>query len=489
MVSPRRFVRLLTERLPGGVAGATALAPQPTCPGATAGLTKPCPLPLRLTAISKHGLCAAAWTIHKAFQSEVSFLSDVNADSWVSSGHRPMGFPEFVIVIASIMALNPLAMDMMLPALLNIGTAFKIPVANHLQLVLSTFLIGFGVGQFVMGPLSDRFGRRPVLLGGMAVYAVASVLAVAAPSFETLLLARALQGLGTSATRVIATSIVRDCYVGRRMASVMSLAMMVFIAVPVIAPSFGQAVLLVTQWRGIFVVLMLYGLLALAWSVLRLPETLPQSERRSLAPADVLSAFRQTLTNRQTIGYATAAGSVIGALFAYVFSAQQVFTDVYHLGHYFPLAFAAIAAGTAIAGFLNARLVGRLGMRVISHGALTLYAVVASVMLVTEILNVLPLALFMALSALMMFSFGMMVANFTALAMEPQGHIAGTASSLYGSITTLIGIVVGMAIGQSFDGTLLPFSVGFFLSTLAALAIVLVVEKGRLFKPHHRPTA
>lgn len=371
-------------------------------------------------------------------------MSDVNADSWVSSGHRPMGFPEFVIVIASIMALNPLAMDMMLPALPNIGTAFKIPVANHLQLVLSTFLIGFGVGQFVMGPLSDRFGRRPVLLGGMAVYAVASVLAVA---------------------------------------------MMVFIAVPVIAPSFGQAVLLVTQWRGIFVVLMLYGLLALAWSVLRLPETLPQSERRSLAPADVLSAFRQTLTNRQTIGYATAAGSVIGALFAYMFSAQQVFTGVYHLGHYFPLAFAAIAAGTAIAGFLNARLVGRLGMRVISHGALTLYAVVASVMLVTEILNMLPLALFMALSALMMFSFGMMVANFTALAMEPQGHIAGTASSLYGSITTLIGIAVGMAIGQSFDGTLLPFSVGFFLSTLAALAIVLVVEKGRLFKPHHRPTA
>ncbi|MDA9415951.1 major facilitator transporter [Bradyrhizobium sp. CCBAU 25360] len=416
-------------------------------------------------------------------------MSDVNADDWVSAGHRPMGFPEFVIVIASIMALNPLAMDMMLPALPNIGAAFNIPVANHLQLVLSTFLIGFGAGQFVMGPLSDRFGRRPVLLGGMAVYAVASVLAVAAPSFETLLLARALQGLGTSATRVIATSIVRDCYVGRRMASVMSLAMMVFIAVPVIAPSFGQAVLLVTAWRGIFVVLMLYGLLALAWCVLRLPETLPESGRRSLAPADVLSAFRQTLTNRQTIGYATAAGSVIGALFAFVFCAQQVFTGIYHLGHYFPLAFAAIAAGTAVAGFLNARLVERLGMRVISHGALTLYTIVAAVMLLTEMLGILPLALFMVLSALMMFSFGMMVANFTALAMEPQGHIAGTASSLYGSITTLIGIVVGMAIGQSFDGTLLPFSIGFFLSTLAALAIVLVVEKGRLFKPHHRPVA
>jgi DHA1 family bicyclomycin/chloramphenicol resistance-like MFS transporter len=397
-----------------------------------------------------------------------------------------MGFPEFVIVIAAIMALNPLAMDMMLPALPDIGASFRIPVANHLQLVLSTFLIGFGAGQFVMGPLSDRFGRRPVLLGGMGVYAVASVLALAAPSFETLLLARALQGLGTSATRVIATSIVRDCYVGRRMASVMSLAMMVFIAVPVIAPSFGQAVMMLTQWRGIFIVLMAYGLLALAWCVLRLPETLPETERRSLRLPDVLGAFRQTVTTRQTIGYALAAGCVQGVLFAFVFSSQQVFTGIYRLGPWFPIAFASIAIGVAIAGFLNSRLVGRLGMRVISHGALMLYVAVAGTMLLAESLHALPLPLFMALSALMTFSFGMMFANFTALAMEPQGAIAGTASSLYGSITTLFGIAVGAAIGQSYDGTLVPFATGFFLCTLTALAVVLVVEKGRLFRPHRR---
>jgi len=231
-------------------------------------------------------------------------VTDMNGAAWISSTHRPMGFPEFVIVIASIMALNPLAMDMMLPALPNIGSAFHIVLANRPQEILSTFLIGFGVGQFVMGPMSDRFGRRPVLLGGMTVYFVASVLAISAPSFETLLLARALQGLGTSATRVIATSIVRDCYAGRRMASVMSLAMMVFIAVPVVAPSFGQAVMLLTQWRGIFIVLMLYGVLTLIWSALRMPETLPMSERKSLAVRDVLGAFRQTVTNRQTIGYA-----------------------------------------------------------------------------------------------------------------------------------------------------------------------------------------
>jgi MFS transporter, DHA1 family, multidrug resistance protein len=420
-------------------------------------------------------------------------LADINADAPLgapdaASKHLPMGFSEFVVMIAAIMALNPFAMDMMLPALPNIGASFHIDVANRLQMVLSAFLVGFGAGQFIIGPLSDSFGRRPVLLGGMVLYAIASVLAVAAPSFEALLLARALEGLGTSATRVIATSIVRDCYAGRRMASVVSLAMMVFIAVPVIAPSFGQAVMAVTNWRGIFVLLMIYGIVALVWTWVRLPETLPAPERKEFSIGEVLDAFRQTLTNRQTLGYALAAGGIQGVLFAYVFSAQQIFTGLYRLGQHFPIAFAAIAIGTAIAGFLNARLVGRLGMRVMSHSALVGFLAVSAVMFATAKLELLSLPLFIALSALMMFSFGLMTANFTALAMEPQGHIAGTASSLYGSITTLLGIGIGAAIGQDYNGTLVPFATGFLLCTLASLAVVTFTEKGRLFTPHHRPT-
>jgi DHA1 family bicyclomycin/chloramphenicol resistance-like MFS transporter len=283
---------------------------------------------------------------------------------------------------------------------------------------------------------------------------------------------------------VIATSIVRDCYAGRRMASVISLAMMIFIAVPIVAPAFGQAVLLLAQWRGIFVVLMLYGVVTLIWSALRMPETLAPANRRSLAAGQVLDAFRQTVTNRQTLGYALVAGGVLGSLFAYIFIAQQVFTDIYQLGHYFPLAFAGVAVGTAIAGFVNSRLVGRLGMRVISHAALIGYVVIAAIMLAAAKLQMVPLPLFMVLSVMLMFAFGLMISNFTALAMEPQGHIAGTAASLYGSITTLLGISVGATIGQDFDGTLVPFATGFLLCTLAALAVVLVVEKGRLFQPH-----
>ena len=169
--------------------------------------------------------------------------------------------------------------------------------------------------------------------------------------------------------------------------------------------------------------------------------------------------------------------------------AQQIFTGVYGLGHYFPLAFAAAATGVAVAGFLNARLVGRIGMRVMSHGALLGYLAVAAIMFVTARSQSLPLPLFMALSTLMMFSFGLMIANFTALAMEPHGHIAGTASSLYGSITTLLGIAIGTVIGQAYDGTLTPFATGFLICTLATLAVVTLTEKGRLFRPHHKAIA
>jgi len=415
-------------------------------------------------------------------------LTDTRAERWASPIHRPMSFPEFVVSVAAIMALNPLAMDMMLPALPQIGTAFGIDNANHLQWVLSTFLLGFGIGQIVIGPLSDRYGRRPVLIGGMVVYAIASALAIAAPSFETLLLARVLQGLSTSATRVIATSVVRDCYVGRRMASVMSLAQMVFISVPVLAPSFGQLVLLASrQWHSVFVVLLLYGVIALLWTALRLPETLADDKRTSIRISDVLGYYKQTVTNRQTIGYALACGAINATMFGYVFSAQQIFTEVYHLGPYFPLAFAAIAIGVAVAGFVNSRIVGKLGMRVISHSALSGFAVASLIMAIAARADMLPLPVYMALATCTMFGFGLTFANFTALAMEPQGHIAGTASSLFGSLTVFIGIVIGYLIGQAFDGTMVPLATGFFLCAVGALAIVYVTERGKMFQPHNQP--
>ncbi len=413
-------------------------------------------------------------------------MTDTSAAGWVSRTHRPMGFPEFVLMVAIIMALNPLAMDVALPALPDIAHTYGITDINKVQSVLSVFLFGFGFGQLFTGPLSDRFGRRPVLMAGIILYSAAGVLALLAPSLDMLLLARLLQGLGTSATRVIATSIVRDCYSGRRMASVVSLAMMIFMAVPILAPSFGQLILLATEWHGLFVALLVYGVLLLLWTQWRLPETLPPEGRKSLAPRELFAAFRKVVTTPQTIGYALAAGGVQGVLFAYVFCSQQIFDQIYHLGRLYPLAFSAVAFGIALAGFINMRLVVRLGMRVISHGALLALLVVSGVLLLMTSFWQVPLWLFMLLSCATTLAFGLMMANFTALAMEPQGDIAGTASSFYGFVTTLLAVGIGYVIGQDFDGTLRPFAYGAFFCTLATLAVVLVIERGRLFVPHNR---
>ena len=234
-----------------------------------------------------------------------------DAADYVSPRHQPMRFAEFVIVIASLMALTALATSMMLAVLAEIGKTFGVDVTKT-QSVLTAFFVGFSVGQFVVGPVSDRFGRRAVLLGGVTLYLVATVLCVLAQSFETLLVARCLQGLGVAAPRVITISVVRDCYSGRRMASVMSLAMTALMVIPVVAPAFGQVVVLALPWRWIFVFLGLYGLLVMAWMYLRLPETLAPENKRSLQPLSILGAVWQALTTRRTLGYMLATGVTQG---------------------------------------------------------------------------------------------------------------------------------------------------------------------------------
>jgi DHA1 family bicyclomycin/chloramphenicol resistance-like MFS transporter len=401
-----------------------------------------------------------------------------------------MGFPEFVLVIASIMGLNPMALDIMLPALPEMAKTFGVAGLNHMQMVLSLYLLGFGIGQFLVGPLSDRYGRRLIVLTGLGIYCLASALSLVAPTFEAMVLLRLLQGFGTSATRVIATSMVRDCYTGRRMASVMSLAQMVFITVPIIAPSLGQVMLVAMhQWQALFVTLFLYGLVVLTWCGLRLPETLPPEQRKSIELRKVLGYYARAITTRQTIGYALAAGSIQGGMFSFIFSAQQLLGEYYQLGRYFTLVFAFVAFGFMSGGYANSRLVGRYGMRVISHTATVFFCAVSFGLLLLAVFGTVPLWLFMVVAICTTFSFGTSFANFTALAMEPQGEIAGTAASLFGSVTILMGALGGTIVGQAYDGTVRPMAIGYFCAGLGALLLILITERGRLFQPHNRPTS
>jgi DHA1 family bicyclomycin/chloramphenicol resistance-like MFS transporter len=391
-------------------------------------------------------------------------------------------FPEFVAMIAALMALAAMSIDIMLPALPNIVAAFAVADPNAAQLVVTWYLVGFAAGQLVFGPLADRFGRRAVLFTGLGLYALGAGACLVAGSFSVLLAARFAQGLACAAPRVIAVAVVRDVYAGRRMAQVMSFVMMVFLVVPVIAPSIGGAILLAAPWQAIFGFLFALAAALIAWTGLRLPETQHPEYRVALKPRHVTDAFLAVLRSRPTLGYTLAMGTTLGALMGYIASAEQIYVGIYGLGVWFPAVFGAIALAQAAASFTNSRLVIRLGMRRLSHTALTGFTVVSAVHLALVLtLGTLPLPVFAGLLGATFFCFGFVMPNFNALAMEPMGRIAGTASSFVGAATTGLSALLGWAVGQHFAGTAVPLLTCFALFGGCALALVAVTERGRLY--------
>jgi drug resistance transporter, Bcr/CflA subfamily len=394
---------------------------------------------------------------------------------------RVLSRPEFIALVAALMALNALAIDVMLPALPYMGEALGIANENERQFVVTAYMLGMGIAVLAFGPLTDRFGRRAPLLAGMGVYVVAAIVAAFAPNFTVLLALRFIQGMGAASVRVIAQAVVRDRYSGREMAEVMSLTFMVFMAIPIIAPGIGQILLLTGPWQAIFIFM---GLLALAfwfWSYLRLPETLPPERRRPLSLRAVLDGFRLVFTNRVAISYGLAGMFLFGALFGFITSAQQIYVDIYGLGVYFPVAFAAVAGLMAVSSFTNSRVVRRFGMRRLSHGAMLTFTIVSALWLAFALGGVLPLWLFFALFSTIMFSFGWAASNMNSLSMEPLGAVAGTAASVFGFIQTVGGALIGSAIGQFFDGTTVPAAIGYTCMGALALVCILIAENGRLF--------
>jgi len=400
--------------------------------------------------------------------------------STAEAGTPGPGFVEFVCLVAMMMALNSLAIDAMLPALPKIGEGLGVVSANARQWVITAYLLGFGVAQLVYGPISDRFGRKPVLLAGLGLYVLFGLLAALAPSFGMLILARTGQGVGAAATRVLGVSLIRDRYKGAAMARVMSLNFLVFLGVPILAPSLGQAILLVAPWRTIFGVLVVAGVAVLIWTLIRLPETLHPERRMALEVRRIALAFREACTHRVALGYSLAMTAIMGALFAFINSAQQIFFDTFKAPGFFSIAFALIAGGIAVASVLNARLVMRLGARAISHGAVIAFVLIAMLHAGVALAGRETLWSFVILQGLKMFCFGLIAGNFGALSMEFMGHIAGTAASAQGFFSTTIGALVGIAIGQLYNGGDVPLTVGAAVLGLLALAAVLFAEDGRM---------
>ena len=394
---------------------------------------------------------------------------------------------EFVAFIAAVMAVNALGVDLMLPALADIGRDLLVSAANHRQWVVTVYLLGFGVGQLVYGPLADRFGRRPILVGTLVGFVAASVLAASSASFATLLGARLLQGLMSASTRVIAVAIVRDGASGRKMARTMSVAQMIFFLVPILAPTLGQALLALGPWRFIFYVLGAFAALVLAWTLVRLPETLPVARRVPISLASLRQSYALTLTNRYSAGYAVAASLTFGGIIAFVSLAQQIFVDEFGAGRRFTLLFAICAGAMGLASFANSRLVERLGTRLISQSAVLGLIALSLLHLVIIYARMETLTSYIVIQALSMTCIGLCGSNFGSMAMEPVGHIAGTASSVQGFITSIGAVLVGSAIGQSYAGTTAPLAIGYLCIGLAVLAIVYFVEEGQLFHARMAP--
>lgn len=390
-----------------------------------------------------------------------------------SAEHEASGLAEFVALMAFTMSLVALSIDAMLPAFPNMARDLGVTGANDIQLVVSTLFIGLATGQLFYGPLSDSIGRKPSIYIGFVLFILGSLLSMAASDFYLMLTGRLLQGIGAAGPRTVSVALIRDRFHGSEMAKVMSFIMTVFILVPIFAPALGQGILLVAGWRSIYGVFVLLALLLLVWLSLRQPETLPADKRKPFTLGNVFSAFGEVARSRVAVTYSLVAGCVSGAFLSYLNTSQQIFQVQYGLGKLFPVFFGLLAVAVGIASLLNSAMVMRFGMHRLANGALrVMMALTWLFLLVVWIYDGHPpLWLFMALCLALFFCIGVLFGNLNSIAMEPLGHVAGTAAAAIGSATTLLAVALGYLIGQAYDGTLIPMAVGFV--SLISLSVLL----------------
>ncbi|MAT33843.1 MAG: Bcr/CflA family drug resistance efflux transporter [Ponticaulis sp.] len=400
------------------------------------------------------------------------------------AGHS-ISTPEFVAMTACLMALNALAIDVMLPALSRIAVALDAPSENDAQYIVLVYMIGFGISQLFWGPITDRFGRKPVLRVVLIGYVVTALGCTLSDTFNALLVWRLMLGIFAGGTRVIAVSVVRDLFVGRGMARIMSLVMTVFMVVPILAPMIGAQIMnVIDLWQSTFGVLATGGLIMLFWSWFRLPETRPEDRRTPINLKAVSKAYWTVFKTREALGYMMASGVIFGALIAYISASEQIYTDIFKLSaEQFTLCFAIIAGSMSVATFSNSRLVERLGQRLISHIALIGFTVFALILVAQTIIFGPNLIAFMVLFSLVFMNFGFMGPNFNSMAMEPLGEVAGYASGVLGFASTTMAALIGGSIAHQYNGSMVPVLWGFVVLGVVAFLIVFITERFKLFAP------
>lgn len=402
--------------------------------------------------------------------------------SSIPASRRELGAREFIALVALIQALHAFAIDAMLPGLGVLAAELGESVTNRRQLVVGAFLIGMGVGSLVPGSLADRYGRKPVLLGCIAIYIVLSLVSALVTSLETLIAIRFIQGFASAGLSVLPSAIVRDRFEGDRMARLQSIIMVVFMVVPMIAPSIGQAIMLIAGWRWIFGAMVLLGLGMFGWVALRMPETLHPEFRQPLGLRGIARNMKETLLDRSSIGYVLGSALILGVGWGFIQSCQQLVGEHFGAGQTLPLIFGVMALCMAGANFTNSRIVERFGARRVSHAALLCFISVALVHLLIARSGEEVLWQFVVAQTLCMVMMGFTGANFGSIALQPFARFAGAASSVQSFIRLVLASLIGWAVGQSYNETAVPFVSAQVAAGLAALALVLFSERGRLFR-------
>ena len=391
-----------------------------------------------------------------------------------------MGRTEFITLCAMMFATIAFSIDAMLPALPSIGAELSPNDLNRAQLIVTSFVLGMGLGTAFTGPLSDAFGRKPVILAGGALYIAAAAVAWASASLEWVLAARIVQGLGAAGPRIATMAVIRDFYAGREMAKLVSFVMIIFTLVPAFAPLLGAGIIALFGWRSIFVAFVLFSLISMVWMSVRLRESLPVENRRPFRAGLLWAAVKELFAHpavRMSIMVQTL---IFGMLFSMLSSVQQVFDIPFARGAEFPFWFGGIALLSGAAGFLNAALVMHIGMRRLVTVSLSVQVVLSAGMMVLWLMHPpqnVQFAAFMIWQFSVFFMMGMTIGNLNAIAMEPMGHIAGMAASVMGAVSTVLAAVIAAPVGLAFDGTPLPLIIGVLVMAIVAAGLMLSLQR------------
>lgn len=398
---------------------------------------------------------------------------------------KPQQFKlEFVALMASLMSIVALSIDALLPALPQIGDALGVVNHNDNQLLITMIFLGLGFGQLLFGPLSDSFGRKPMVYIGFVVFIIASIICVTTKNFEVMIIGRVLQGIGLSSPRSLALSMIRDSYSGDYMAKIISIVVMFFILVPIVAPTLGQFLISFFNWESIFYFNLIFGVLIMIWFLKRQPETLPKERRIKFTSSLFIDGTIEFFKHKQAVAFTFVSGFITGSFMVYLSTSQQIFQEQYNLAELFPYIFASLAISIGFATFLNSRLVVKYGMMRIAYLSCIAYAII-SVLYVIIFWSGNNPSIYVLLSffALQFFAVGFLFGNLRAIAMEPLGHIAGIGAAINGFISTVMAVPIANYIGGFVSTSVLPLFIGFsFFGVMSLLVFIMVRKKASLVK-------